>query len=939
MNKKNFSARDWVTSDQSSAQNKYSEFVGTNGQRCSLAPFSPPQVESADIPLKSMFVPGWKGESLISKSVKKFKDTLFKFQKDAFEQFTSKSNLPKRLKIGIYNEFLSFAELKAINCTELDDYTSFWIELKNENSKHRELLDSFIQIMCFRIAVIYLLKVRFLVVMQDETFEKFDIKNILYPNSYLVKIFKTASSTELKTKAFEQNVFSWYRPSDQMKEHLISFKDICLDLKITEIIKTISIESEKVLDIKTDYSHSLSHKNFGLFLNSLLINFPIWKENLSHKNSLKYKTLNNNLEIISCKFSGDNLESLTLSHWLAQESNKYIRWEQILCPDFKKTDFLNGQYIKIVNELQFLTFLAKIAKIQGQVPTVFISNIINSHLFNRKNSNDVQKSLMFNEQLEVQSTYDRVILNLNHYPKNNPQHFLFNKIAQAKADMKDSGYLYVMTSKKIFVPSQKSKIDQLLKDLKLEGIINLSGVEGKGEIGEYIYIFSKQSFNLYNPTDKQACINFRLSSQLRTFQKFQNLTSLLQDFFINHTNDLPPLFQKVCDDARLEFYQDAISNGQLIHSSSKDSSKITHPLFFKKMMGLCNPLDYFFEIQNIDFDPESKDEEDTLFNFSNTFERDEAPYTIVIDKRNKHHTKLEIIKTSTLELKSYEYGHALCSYFYAYPKWPHLNIESIRDYFTSNIGSQIINLTFSTELRKIKSNLNKILIPKYFANVDLVPEHIAGALSIFKDDPSKLLSYHPNEIKKNYEQAKNLLISLVKKYPSHCLQLNSQFSKVLTIALEKLGHTGNSKTINFNNPLIKSPLLMSKTYGIYPSNEDIYIEFNSDAISEIHAPLTHYKKTSVQKGEYATTALEVYANDCKILTIFSDEQMLNFLEFLLENVKNIPISKVLQGLQVPRSSDLKSILSSYQSLKRCLEEINGQLPNDFDALISSTIFS
>ena len=41
------------------------------------------------------------------------------------------------------------------------------------------------------------------------------------------------------------------------------------------------------------------------------------------------------------KFVGDYLESLALSHWLAQDHNSDIKWEQILCPDFKKNDFLN----------------------------------------------------------------------------------------------------------------------------------------------------------------------------------------------------------------------------------------------------------------------------------------------------------------------------------------------------------------------------------------------------------------------------------------------------------------------------------------------------------------------------------------------------------------------------------------------------------------------
>ena len=131
-----------------------------------------------------------------------------------------------------------------------------------------------------------------------------------------------------------------------------------------------------------------------------------------------------------------------------------------------------------------------------------------------------------------------------------------------------------------------------------------------------------------------------MSGHLETFQQFNDLTHLSQEFFNNNFNDLPPLYQKSLNGFRLEFFQDAIVNGQLIHSSSKDSSKITHPHFFKKLMSVCNPLDYFFDIQTVNFD--EKVEEDPLFLFSQSFKREEAPYTIIVDQRAKDETRIEI---------------------------------------------------------------------------------------------------------------------------------------------------------------------------------------------------------------------------------------------------------------------------------------------------------
>ena len=113
-----------------------------------------------------------------------------------------------------------------------------------------------------------------------------------------------------------------------------------------------------------------------------------------------------------CKFAGDYLESLGLSHWLAQKHNKYLKWDQILCPDFKSQDFEKGLYLKNLSDLQFLTFLAEIGNGQDRDPIDFICKVINSHLYNRKNSNEIQKSLMIDNAGLTSSTYDRIILNL-----------------------------------------------------------------------------------------------------------------------------------------------------------------------------------------------------------------------------------------------------------------------------------------------------------------------------------------------------------------------------------------------------------------------------------------------------------------------------------------------------------------------------------------------
>jgi hypothetical protein len=944
LNKKVFSASNWFVKNTNSLEQNSESITADSSSILNSLHSKKSNTEhssSNSSEFNNFFVPGWKGESLISKEVKEFIKILNKFHTDAKENFSLKEKFSRRIKISIYDEFLSFAEFKSFNCTDLDHYTSFWNEIENPSSRYRKEIDLFIDIFSFRIAVIYLLKVRFIVTLLEQTDTKFDIKNIYYPNAFLTKVFQSGSSIELKSKAFDQNVFSWYRPNEKLKDSLIQFKSITSSLCITELIKTISIHSEKILDEETHYSHSLSHKNFGLFLNSLLIDFPIWKESLKKKTSSFFTKQKEEMEIISCKFDGDYLESMGLSHWLAQDANKNIKWDQILCPDFKNTDFETGHYLKILNELQFLTFLAQIANTQGKEPKRFVSNIANSHLYNRKDSNEIQKSLLLNDNSSSNSTYDRVILNITDFPKNNPQHFLFNKVLGQKSFLKESGLLFIVTSKKLFVPSQKAKVENLLKVFKIEGIFNFDEVKGKGKLGSYIYIFSKKKANLFvnEEEKKQSCLNFRYFGNLNTFQEFHNLTDLTHEFFDKNQGDLPPLFQRSVNNYRLEFNQDAIVDGQLIHSTSKDSSKITHPLFFKKLMSLCNSLEYFFDIQNVEFNQHdySYTEESSFFSLNANFQRDKSPFTIIVDQRKKDDIKIEIINTKSLESKAYEYGHALCSYYYAYPKWSFLNITALKEYFNSAIGKQVINLTFSNEIRKVKGNLSKLLIPRFFANQPQLPEHLVSGLSFFKSNRDEILSTHPTSLTKQYNDIKNILPSLIKSYPNEVLEYLCEFNKSIKNSLEVLGSSSSNK-VNFNNPLLKSPLLMTKTFPIYPDNKEIYVEFNNESLNQIHAPLSRVKRRIVEKDGYSSNIIEFYTGTEKVVTLYSEDEMISFIEFISNELSEIPISKILQGITVPTNESLKSILSSYKAISRTLETISADFPDSFDQLMNTILF-
>ncbi len=939
MDKKNFTASNWFIQDESAEPKKVAtQAAAVDSVENILAPFyhnsSTPPLE--DNSFNKYFVPGWKGESLTSRNVNVFTKILDELKADAKKTFNSKDELSRKLKLGLYNEFLAFAEFKNINCANIDHYTSFWTELKNPESEYAQAFEEFVEILSFRIAVIYLLKVRFLITMKEQRKVEITKTDLFNPNATISKEFRPGSSFELKATAFEQNIFSWYRPNECMGDALKKFSIICHDLNITEIVKTISTKSEKILGLSSsDYSHSLSHKNFGLFTNCMLINFPAWLNNQQSKTPNAYMALNNEMEIISCKFAGDFIESLSLSHWLAQDANKNIKWNQILCPDFKGFEFTTGSYLKVINQIQFLTFLSQIANIQGREPKLFVSQITRSHLYNRKNTDDIQRTLLSDSQSQ-QSTYDRIVLNLNIIPKSNPQHYILNQVTAQKQYLKENGFIYLHTSKKIFVPSQKTKVTTLLKDFKVECIVSLSSLEGKGELGSYIYILKRQPEFLPRTEEKQSCYRLRYHGDLQSFHEFSCLTNLTQMFFHDNFDETPPLYQKSYQGFRLEFFQDAIVEGKLINSANKDSTQVTHPNYFNKLMSVCNSFDYFFDIQSVDFNHGlTKDDSNSLFDLSQSFTRDSSEFTIIVDQRQKSSVKLEIIPTKSLEAKAYDYGHALCSYFHIYPKWNGININTFKEFFSSSIGMQLTGLTFHNEHTKVKANLSKLLVPKFFNENKELPHHLHSAFSFLDLDVEKVFDTHPTQLIKSYEEISQFLNTVITTYPSEVLSKLANFKRVIQRSVEI--SEANRSAINFNNPVLKSPLLLSKTYSIYPDNTDIYTEFHSEAINLIHNNLSSVKRTMVKKDQYTTYGIALYSGQDLVATLYSDEVVIQFLEFILANVIDVPISKILQGVQVPKLDDLKSIISSYQSLSRSLTEVYTQLNNDFNIYLNRAI--
>lgn len=857
------------------------------------------------------FVPGWKGDSLSSKIVLKFERLLNQVTQDVKNELMKTKDFPRTIKIGLYNEFLSYAESLGLHFNQMDDLSGFWNLLDPEKLSENEKLSEFIDIYASRVATVTFSKLRFIGTLIDRCGLPMTDKALLYPTSYLSQIFKKGSLTELNSRALESNLYSWYRPHEGMKEVMKELLILSNDLSITEIIKNVSFRTQIKSEQQKVYSHALSHVSFGLFLNSLQINFPMWLGAVEGR-SIPQGSLEQE-SVISCKYFGDYLESMALSHWLAQENNKDFRWDETLCPDFKGTEFISGAFIKICNELQFLTFLAHKAEHQDERPIDYICKIMGGHYRNRKGGAPKSGMLLADNPF-YSSTYDRVVLNLCHFPKNNPQHYLMNQILEQVKYLKPNGYLFVLSSKKLFVPSLRERIEPVLKEFKTEAIFDFENVKGKGELGSYIYIFRK---NQSETVERQLCSYFRISANLETFTEFSSITEHLRSFYLSNLDEMPSMTQLEFQDGfRVEFFQEAIVNGMLIHSTNEDSSRITHPSYFKGLIDNCVPLDHLFEIKVLDHSHKTSRE-----NSLNLGLKKDLSYFLVVDFRNEE-VVVELHPMDTFRSVFSDYGQTLCSYFQLQSKFPGLNPNILRNYFLTPVGKQVTQLTFSGGPSLVKGSLSKLFVPKFLTQTEKFPDQLEAGFKILDMSDETLLETAPKNVLKSYNHIDQIARDLFPRHACEILSRFSNFERTLQSIIWKMDDGRFGQKMSFNNPVIQARLVQKPTKPLYPDNEDVYIEFASDGVAnDIHLPLTETQLSVTQEGDLKLYSLEFISHGKIVVRLHAEESLINFIQFLLGHANGVPIAKILKAVHIPSINDLKSIIEDSQSFKVIYQEL------------------
>jgi hypothetical protein len=915
--------------------------------RTSSESYQPQEDSLSEVSLtKNLFnqylTPGWTGDSLISKHALSIKHLLTQLKDEAKNQFSLLQGFNKSLKLAIYNEFLEFALKQGENCQEFGNYIEFFRQIEFNKSPHRKVINDFVDSYCFRTAAIYLLKVRFMIFLSQETKIDLTKNNLLNPQTFITTIFKKGSSSELLCDSLQRNHYSWFRPSLYFKDRIFSTTKKFLLVPVTEIFKIFKeplVNRESTSEDQDLYSHTISHKSFGNFLNKILIHLPPWinpDEDEGGQKQKRFAHQNRCPRNISTKITGDYLSSFMLSHWLAQEINIKNPWDFILTPDFIGYENDKATFFKLSNELQLLTLLIQVAREQSYDPIFMISQIMkekNTHSIDESNG---QMTMFSSTEMKKEFLYQRIILNLVTLPKKNPHHFLLNKVSQETKFLSRHGLIYVFSNQNLFVPSQSEKIEQFLNKLKLEASFSFENLKGKGEIPSNLYIFShKKTQEHYlnsftkNLNQIESCLTFRWNGYLSSFQKFSDLVLELENTFKTKNPHTTPLYQKqISEDISFEFHQDAILEGKLLHSHNQDPTKITHPNFFRNLAKSCLPFDQFFTIESINVDfttPTKGDFTSSLLGLK--FKKTENyPYVVVIDYRNQTNINVELIPGDSYKAEVEKYGTAFFQYFGLVPKRPDLNINAFREYFKSDIGHQITQISLNGGLTKVKSKLRALLIPKFYLSNPQYSQEFLDQFSFLKTPKEIILETHPDDLENQFNQVNQSLDQWGKSHPHKILCLMAYLKQNIEVCVREI-ISKNGEAINYNNPVILEPLLSLELFPIL-NNKDVYVDFKSE---HIHLPLT---KVLIKTKNEDELYLVLFSNKMVIAELYSTKEIIKFLNFLIKPSLNHPISEIVRGMKLPKNRELNKVIANF----KCMEKILISIHQKITTAISRILF-
>lgn len=952
MTKQRFSVNSWLKNahetspavevslyqDDQDLSKSYSKFL-THTEELSLASdiFKP----------ANYFTPGWSGDSLFSKSancIKKLQELLWH---DAQTKLLTADTFNQKLKLHIHREFINGHQASLTKETEgLADFNFFWQELLNPSSTNKEIIDEFIEIYSFRIATIYIFKLRFLVTISKELNINLPPNQAVNPSSFMTKFFMKGSSSEIHCEALRSNQYSWYRPSANIQVTILEQSKNFEMLSTSQLMRLFSFRksnsNSKLNKLESgQHSHALSHKDFGLFINQLLVFFPMWLK--SDKFSYPAKYNDAQIDVINTRFTGDKLESLVHSHWLAQESNLNMKWSELLCADFEASKASNGTFVQVCQELHFMNFLVQFSRQQNYPPKETIVSVMKKKYSKSQTSLSEQESLFSSQKLVQELAYDRTVLNISELPKSNPHHYLITQIQNQTTSLAQDAHLVVLTNQKLFVPSQNQKVEALLKDLKVEGIFNLEKLIGKGEVPNYIYILKNRTkdtifggrhlLNASYEDNKDSCMSFKFNGKLDQFSMFDFLTKELLSFFNHRSSQTTSIYHKsVTEKLSFQFHLDTVMKGTLLSSSSDSKENITHPNFFKNLTKSCSPLDNFFILDDL----ESFEKKNVPSSFLGHISPRNTPYqnVLVVNLKDAANPRLEIASWDSYPALKEEYGHAFFFYFGLTAKKANININLLREYFNCQIGTQVMQMCLTGSMTKIKGKLSSLLLPNFLSDDTIDHNLDLGQFKTLMISPDKLLATHPQTFVHSYNEDIEELESYKKSSPWLFLSSLVHFKNTIKQSIESFSSEESGDYI-YSNPLVINELVNLPTTALHP-NSELFTDFHIQNKDQLKLPVSH---SEINIKTDSPSTLTLYSSDTKLISIHGEDSLLQFVDFILNKAIGTQLGHVLQGLQVPSQVELEKVLHRFDEIKEFIFELESKVKSTLESSLKQYILN
>jgi hypothetical protein len=742
--------------------------------------------------------------------------------------------------------------------------------------------------------------------------------------AYIFRLFPRGSSKELVCESLYSNRYSWFRPSEDFTESIIQLSQLLMDVTDIGPLKIFSHLPEIALG--HEFSHSLSHKYFGEFLDHLLTSFSHWSNQTRNKKDL-----------INIKLSGNYQSSITNALWLSRGNS-----DQIVSADFTGDGFTEGPFLRICQEIQFLGHLLSYAQEKGLKPLEFLGQTMKKKY--AQNHDDLFGQLKLFNPVLVKSDplYDSSILNLVELPKKNPHHHLINHINGHLKDLKKQASLIIFSNQNLFVPSQWERVSSFLKSVRVEAYFNFENLKGKGEIPSHLYILKKRSHKEQQDTlikkgeKKESCLFFRWSGKLNSFYDFKEFIQELRHFQSQNDPSSRSLYHKeLKKGSTFEFHQDAILSGKMLHSSSQDTSKVTHPVFFKNLTKNCITFDDFFYIESLNSNSKlEKSEKDFTLELLGLKVRheDKFPFILIIDHSNPNKLDLEIIPSSSYKAKVEEYGRACFHYFGLKPKKLDINIDVFREYFLTNIGQQIIHISFDGTT-KLKAKLQSFMTPKFFYPLKTGVLPLPEKFQFLKSGPQKIIKFSPQNLHQRFLSFEEALDKYLSYDPLDILNRVIEFRLSISQCLKENISTNNSSI--YYNPIIRKNIENLKLGPLYDLHQDIHVRPLITEKKHAHLPLTEIQIKRKNDDHY----LELISEDKVIFQLYSDPTLLNFISFLLGQAIDVPISNVLTSLQIPTVRDLKKVMEQYKEIEEDLTSIKKKCTIIISRIITTQINS